>query len=104
MSLHVGVGCLNLNVEQQCKMPKAYSEDLRWRAVWLSIVRGMSYSDIATVLFMSEKSVYRYISLFHATGTVEPKQPTGDCSKGLTDFESFTVLQSSYTSSAQGLP
>ena len=32
--------------------------------------------------------------LFHATGTVEPMQPTGDCSKGLTDFESFTVLQS----------
>ena len=62
MSLHVGVGCLNLNVEQQCKMPKAYSEDLRWRAVWSSLVRGMSYSDIATVLFMSEKSVYRYIS------------------------------------------
>ena len=26
---------------QNSKMPKAYSIDLRWRAVWLSILRGM---------------------------------------------------------------
>ena len=77
-------------------MPKAYSEDLRWRAVWFSLVRGMSYSEIATVLFMSQKSVYiyRYLHLFNATGTVEPTLPTGNCSNGLTDFEAFTVLQS----------
>ena len=77
-------------------MPKAYSQDLQWRAVWLNIVRGMTYiySDIATVLFMSEKSVYKYLSQFHATGSVEPKEPSGDHSKALTEFESFTVLQS----------
>ena len=75
-------------------MPKAYSEDLRWRAVWLNVVRGMSYSEIATTLFMSEKTVYRYLSLFHATGSIEPKEPSGDQSKGLTEFESFTILQS----------
>ena len=75
-------------------MPKAYSQDLQWRAVWLNIVRGMTYSDIATVLFMSEKSVYKYLSQFHATGSVEPKEPSGDRSKALTKFESFTVFQS----------
>ena len=75
-------------------MPKAYSEDLRWRAVWLNIVKGMTYTEIAEVLFMSEKSVYRYLSQFHATGSVEPKDPSGDQNKGLTEFESFTVLQS----------
>ena len=75
-------------------MPKAYSEDLRWRAVWLNIVIGMTYTEIAEVLFMSEKSVYRYLSQFHATGSVEPKDPSGDQNKGLTESESFTVLQS----------
>ena len=59
-------------------MPKAYSEDLRWRSVWLNIVRGMTYTEIATVLFMSGKSVFRYLSQFYATGSVEPKEPTGD--------------------------
>ena len=45
---------------------------------WLNLVRGMTYTEIADMLFMSEKSVYRYLSQFHATGSVEPKEPTGD--------------------------
>ena len=75
-------------------MPKAYSEDLRWRAVWLNIVKGMTYTEVAEVLFMSEKSVCRYLSQFHASGSVEPKDASGDRNKGLTEFECFTVLQS----------
>ena len=54
-------------------MPKAYSVDLRWRAVWLHVVSGMSSAEIAVVLFMAERSVYRYLALFHATGSVDPK-------------------------------
>ena len=54
------------------KMPKAYAEDLRWRAVWLHLVRGLSYADVAQTLFMCEKSVQRYLALFHATGGVDP--------------------------------
>ena len=45
--------------------------------------------------------MYRYLSLFHATGSVEPKEPSGDQSKGLTEFESFTILQSIYFTSRQ---
>ena len=56
--------------------------------------KGMTYTEVAEVLFMSEKSVYRYLSQFYATGSVEPKEPSGDRNKGLTEFESFTVLQS----------
>ena len=74
-------------------MPKSYSEDLRWRAVWLSVVRGMTYQDIAKVLFMSEKSVYRYLSSFHSTGSVEPKDHTGGPGKCLSDVEQLTILQ-----------
>ena len=31
-------------------MPNSYSEDLRWRAIWLHTVRATSYSEIADVL------------------------------------------------------
>ena len=52
------------------EMPKPYSEDLRWRAVWLNIAQGMSYPDVSAVLYMSERSVQRYMELFHATGHI----------------------------------
>ena len=72
-----------------CNMPKAYLEDLRWRAVWLNIVRGMSSFEINDLLFMSERSVQRYLSLFHSTGSVAPKDSTGDPDKILTEQNSF---------------
>ena len=75
-------------------MPKAYSDDLRWRAVWLSIVRSMNYGEIADVLFMSQKSVQRYLDLFHSTGSVSSRKPTGGHLRILNEFEQFTVLQS----------
>ena len=78
------------------KMPKAYSEDLRWRAVWLNIVRGMSCKDIATTLFMCEKSVQRYLALFHSNGSVTPQTPTGGPSKTLNELEEFTVMHAVY--------
>ena len=74
-------------------MPKAYSVDLRWRAVWLAIVRGMSCSDIANLLFMCEKSVHRYLLLFYTTGDVAPKKHHTGPEKLLSEFEQFTVLQ-----------
>ena len=76
------------------KMPKAYSEDLRWRAVWLHLVRGLSYTDVAQTLFMCEKSVQRYLALFHATGGVDPQVQKRGPDKCLTEFELFTILQS----------
>ena len=47
-------------------IPAKYSEDLRWRAVWLHLIRGLSISEIADVLFICKRSVERYISLYHA--------------------------------------
>ena len=76
------------------KMPKAYSEDLRWRAVWLHLVRGLSYTDVAQTLFMCEKSVQRYLALFHATESVDPQVQKRGPDKCLTEFELFTILQS----------
>ena len=75
------------------KMPRAYSEDLRWRAVWLHLVRGLSYIDVAQTLFMCEKSMQRYLAPFHATGSVDPRVQKRGPDK-LPDFELFTILQS----------
>ena len=74
-------------------MPKGYSEDLRWRAVWLSIIRSMDCSEIAEILFMCKKSVKRYLDLFHRTGSVTAKKPSGGYMRTLDEFEQFTVLQ-----------
>lgn len=61
--------------------------------MWLSLIRSMDYSEIAKVLFMCEKSVHRYLDLFHRTGSVASKKPTGGHSPILDDFGQFTVLQ-----------
>ena len=53
-------------------MPKSYLENLRWRAVWLHIVQGMTYQEISKLLYMSERSIQRYMERFHATGSVAP--------------------------------
>ena len=74
-------------------MPKSYSEDLRWRAVWLHIAQGMSYKEISRLLYMSERSVQRYMELFHTTGTVAAVVQKRGPDKILSDFEQFTVLQ-----------
>ena len=70
----------------------------------LHIVKGMTYTEVTEVLFISEKSVYRYLSHFHATGSVEPKEPSGDWNKGLPEFESFTMLQSILHKSTEYMP
>ena len=74
-------------------MPKAYSEDLRWRAVWLSIVWSMDLDEIARTLFMCVKSVHRYLHLFHTTGSVTPEKPSGGCPALLNELEELTLLQ-----------
>ena len=74
-------------------MPKAYSIDLRWRAVWLAIVRGISTTEIAHILFMCEASVSRYLTLFHTTGDVAPRKHSSGPDKMLNELEQFTVLQ-----------
>ena len=57
---------LGYNVE----MPVAYSEDLRWRAVWLCLYMEVRAEDTAKLLHISERSVYRYVKRFNSTGRV----------------------------------
>ena len=62
--------------------------------MWQHLVRELSYAEIGELLFMSERSVRRYVELYHSTCDVEGvKQKHGpDCL--LTEFEQLNVLQS----------
>lgn len=75
-------------------MPMNYSVDLRWRAVWLYVIRRMNYAEIADVLFMSQRSVRRYVDIYQSTGDVEPRKQRHGPEQLLSNFEQITVLQS----------
>ena len=62
--------------------------------MWLHVVRGMSPASIAEILFLAERSVYRYLALFNSTGSVDPKEHNSGPPEALNDFEQFTILQS----------
>jgi transposase len=75
-------------------MPVGYSVDLRWRAVWLHLICGKSRCEIADLLFMSKRSVDRYIALYQSTGTVEPSKQRHGPPCVLSEFEQISLLQS----------
>ena len=54
-------------------MPKVYSEDFALESGMAYLVCGLSYTDVAQTLFMCEKSLQRYLALFHAIGRVDPQ-------------------------------
>lgn len=49
-------------------MPKAYSEDLCWRVIWLHLYGNLSTAETAHVMYISERTVYRYLERFMLTG------------------------------------
>lgn len=53
-------------------MPLAYSNDLRWRIVWLYYCKEKSIEEIQELLYVSTRSVRRYLTLFEETGDVSP--------------------------------
>ena len=49
---------------------KAYSDDLRWRIVYMSQILGLKAADIASLTFVSERTVQRYVERYKVTGDV----------------------------------
>ena len=47
---------------------KGYSEDLRWRIVWMYLYREMTYKQVSETMLVSEKSVQRHVHLFNVNG------------------------------------
>ena len=74
-------------------MPLPYSTDLRWRVVWLSIAHGATPTEVGQLLSLSERTVRRYLALFHRTGDVQPATRRNGPQKLLGDFEQLLLLR-----------
>ena len=73
-------------------MAKAYSTDLRWRVVRLFLCQRKSPSEIAGILFISEKSVRRYIQRLLRTGDVTAWRQRHGPMKILNRVDEFELL------------
>ena len=71
-------------------MPRPFSTDLRWRAVWLYLSTNKSTAKIAELMSVSERTVWRYISLFKRTGDVVPAQRRNGPQMLFGEFEQIT--------------
>ncbi len=75
------------------KMPRPYSDDLRWRMVYQRLFYERSIEEIAAQLFVCPKTVYRTLSTFWNTGDVKPcrmGRPTGSVS--LFPHEEYIII------------
>ncbi len=75
-------------------MPRSYSTDLRWRIVWLYYYKEKSIEEIEKLLFVSSRSVRRYIALFDETGEVSPVSQQHGPPRTLDALEEMTLVQS----------
>lgn len=66
-------------------MPKAYSSDLRGRAIELVDMEGASRHEAAELLGVSVSSAVRWVQRWHASGSAEPK-PRGGSVSPLEEF------------------
>jgi len=64
------------------------SEDMRWRAVVLNYIYGISVLSISRILGIGRSSIRRWIQLFNATGSVEPmkRPPKSHLTEEIKDF------------------
>lgn len=74
-------------------MPKPYATDLRWRIIWLHLAHRSTPKEIAELMCVSERTVWRYISLFEQTGEVRPAVYHHGPRMILGDFEQLTLLR-----------
>ena len=61
-------------------MPRAYSEDLRWRAIWLAEIVGLTVEEVSFCLQISVKTILRYVPKFQTAGNVQAEiigRPSG---------------------------
>ena len=52
------------------KMPRAYSEVLRRRAIFLAEILGIDIEEVSFYLQISRMTIYRYINQFRTAGNV----------------------------------
>lgn len=66
---YYGIFMNTINWPKQIKMPRPYSEDLRWRAIWM--ILGFKVDEVASALCMSPRTVECYVAKFQTFGEVK---------------------------------
>ena len=74
------------------KMPVAYSEDLRWRIVWLNVLQGVRARDVARRMQISERTVHRYAERFRVTGYVRRSLKRNGPLRSLSEHEELLLM------------
>lgn len=74
-------------------MPRAYSNDLRWRIVWKHLFLKMDAEYVARMMYVSPRSVYRYTERFLATGDVKLFAKKNGPARELSEYEQFFLAQ-----------
>ena len=71
----------------------SYSDDLRWRIVWMKCGLGMKTAEIATTMFVSDRTVQRYVQRFELTGNVSPFQRKNGPGRILTEADEAVLVE-----------
>ena len=67
--------------------------DLRWRIVWVHLTTDYTAATISKLFNVSERTVYRYISLFELTGDVQARKRKNGPGCLMGDFEQLVLLR-----------
>ena len=81
-------------VSAEPAMPKSYSDDLHWHAVWQRRLQDKPVVQIAKDLYISPRTVEQWVKTFDSTGEVSPKEYHHGPLTKLSEFGGITVLQS----------
>ena len=52
------------------KMPRSYSEDLRWRAIFLVKIVSIDFEEVSFYLQISKMTIYQYVNKFRTAGNI----------------------------------
>ena len=74
-------------------MPVSYSNDLRWRIVWLHVFLRVAADEVARVMHVYERTVYRYAERFRLTGEVRTSMKSNGPPSMLCEFEKLLLIQ-----------
>jgi hypothetical protein len=63
--------CMTTGVNVILKMPRAYIQVLRWRAIWLTEILGFQIDEVSILLQLWTKTISRYVRKFRMLGHVD---------------------------------
>jgi len=74
-------------------MPISYSVDLRWRIIWMVLVKKKGIDEVSELCCISKQTIRRYIRKFKQTGEVKPSDYRHGPCKMLNNHEQLALLR-----------